>query len=95
MPIVSIFELPGILSGWLSRIVTRPEIVTLVVGPGQVKVKCHKALLGLKSEYFDAICYGGFATTDAPEIEVQEEYPEVMCMFFNNYKEESLRARDY
>ena len=56
-------------------------MVTLLVGPEKVEIKCHKALLGLKSEYFDAICFGGFATANSEEIEVRNEKPAAIKVF--------------
>ncbi|TVY56778.1 hypothetical protein LSUE1_G009942 [Lachnellula suecica] len=62
-------------------IMSCPKRVTLLVGPDKVRIKCHKALLGFKSEYFDAICFGGFSTAESKEIEVQEEDPKAIQAF--------------
>jgi hypothetical protein len=65
----------------LTRNISCPDDVTLVVGPEKVPIKCNKALLALKSEYFDAVCFGGLARADTDEIEVREEIPKAMKIF--------------
>ncbi|KAG4435845.1 hypothetical protein IFR05_008671 [Cadophora sp. M221] len=37
-----------------------PDIVTLLVEPGEAKLTCHKAILGFTSEFFDADLYDHF-----------------------------------
>ncbi|TVY35119.1 hypothetical protein LSUB1_G006513 [Lachnellula subtilissima] len=66
----------------ISRLLARcPDVVTLIVGPGQAKITCHTTLLGFKSEYFDAACFGGFQPSESGEIRMLEECPEAVSVF--------------
>ncbi|TVY65575.1 hypothetical protein LSUE1_G009174 [Lachnellula suecica] len=59
------------------------DIVTLVVGPDHTKLKCHKVLLGFKSEYFDGACYGNFSTSETNEIRLEEENPTAIAVLIS------------
>ncbi|TVY51808.1 hypothetical protein LCER1_G006825 [Lachnellula cervina] len=66
----------------ISRILAKcPDIATLIVGPCQSKITCHKTLLGFKSEYFDGLCFGGFPSSESGEIRMEEEQPEAIAAF--------------
>lgn len=60
------------------RLSNHEDHVTLVVGPLKAKIKCHRALLGYFSAFFDKALYGEFAegrpdavTMDLPDDEEQ------------------------
>lgn len=42
---------------------------------------CHKALLGFKSEYFDAACFGTFKSSKVSKIRLEEENIEAVSVF--------------
>jgi hypothetical protein len=63
------------------RIVSCPEVVALIVGPEKSRVADHKALLGFKSEYLDALLFGGFTSNAKQEIDMENELPEAISIF--------------
>ncbi|TVY13192.1 hypothetical protein LARI1_G008920 [Lachnellula arida] len=66
----------------VSRILIQcPNTITLVVGPRQTRLKCHKALLAFKSEYFDAAFFGNFASRNNDEFRMELEDPKAMSTF--------------
>lgn len=56
-------------------------ITTLLVGPNQVKLTCHKALLGHFSHYFNGALYGGFREAVTQEIQLLDDKPEAIGAF--------------
>ncbi|KAH9222775.1 hypothetical protein DL95DRAFT_401789 [Leptodontidium sp. 2 PMI_412] len=58
-----------------------PDIVTLLVGPGESKLTCHKSLLGFTSEFFDAALYGQFEESQTNIIRLPNETPEAIAGF--------------
>lgn len=52
------------------RLLNCSDVVTLLIGPTEVKLSCHKALLGFTSEFSDAALYGHFE-----EGQVSKSYP--------------------
>ncbi|TVY87224.1 hypothetical protein LAWI1_G007185 [Lachnellula willkommii] len=66
----------------ISQLLVRcPDITTLIIGPDQKRITCHKALLGFKSEYFDAACFGTFTSSEVGEIQLEEENTEAVSVF--------------
>ncbi|TVY31576.1 hypothetical protein LOCC1_G008846 [Lachnellula occidentalis] len=57
------------------------HIITLVVGPQQTKLRCHKVLLGFKSEYFDAACFGNFVSSETDGLKMANDDPKTISAF--------------
>ena len=50
-----------------------PTMVTLLVGPLESTIVCHRSLLGYYSNYFQASLFGGFSEAGASELRLKEE----------------------
>ncbi|CAG8951024.1 hypothetical protein HYFRA_00006421 [Hymenoscyphus fraxineus] len=57
------------------------ERVTLVVGPDNTKIKCHKLLLAYYSDFFQASLFGDFEEAHTGEIALPEESVEDVTAF--------------
>ncbi|KAL2074398.1 hypothetical protein VTL71DRAFT_8176 [Oculimacula yallundae] len=58
-----------------------PDFVTLLVGPSEVKLTAHKALLAFVSDFFDAALYGNFKEGQSSLIRLPEETPARIAAF--------------
>ncbi|KUJ21029.1 uncharacterized protein LY89DRAFT_770248 [Mollisia scopiformis] len=56
-------------------------MATLLVGPKQVKIGCHKALLGYFSNFFYGALYGGFKEAVTQEISMPDYTPDQIGVF--------------
>lgn len=57
--------------------------VALIVGKEEVKIMCHKTLLGYYSEFFEASLYGDFKGAHTGEVILPEESPDVVGAFIS------------
>lgn len=53
----------------------------LIVGPDEVRIPCHKALLGYYSEFFEKALCRSFAEAATSEVSLPEDNPEAFKIF--------------
>ncbi|CZT03622.1 uncharacterized protein RAG0_10339 [Rhynchosporium agropyri] len=63
------------------RFFTCPDIVTLLVGPNEVRLIAHRAILAFTSDFFDATLYGGFKKAQSNIMRLPEETPTRVAAF--------------
>ncbi|KAI9050172.1 hypothetical protein LZ554_006313 [Drepanopeziza brunnea f. sp. 'monogermtubi'] len=74
-------------TGEVNQILARcPEIATLLVGPNETKLTCHKALLGFYSNVFEAHIYTGSHSSrhekdEEHAVKLSLERPEAIAVF--------------
>ncbi|CZS93522.1 uncharacterized protein RCO7_10576 [Rhynchosporium graminicola] len=63
------------------RLFTCPDIVTLLVGPNEVRLTAHRAILAFTSDFFDATLYGSFKKAQSNIMRLPEETPARVAAF--------------